>query len=119
MTSNAFHDKVAVVTGGSTGIGYAAAQKIAEGGGTVYITGRDRDRLSAAASRIRGNVTGVQADSGAVGDLDRLFAEGRQGSGRLDVLVANAAAIVAASLGEISRDIITATFDVNVTGTIM
>lgn len=119
MTSSAFTDKVAVVTGGSAGIGYATAQKIAEGGGAVYITGRDRDRLSAAASRIPGNVTGVQADSGSAGDLDRLFAEVRQRSGRLDVLVTNAAAIIAAPLGEITRDIITATFGVNVTGTIM
>ncbi|GHF39314.1 NAD(P)-dependent dehydrogenase (short-subunit alcohol dehydrogenase family) [Amycolatopsis bartoniae] len=117
--SNAFHDKVAVVTGGSAGIGFATAHEIAGAGGTVYITGRDRDRLSAAASRIPGDVVGVPADSSSAEDLGRLFTQVRQRSGRLDVLVTNAAAIGTAPLGEITREIVTTTFDVNVTGTIM
>jgi NAD(P)-dependent dehydrogenase (short-subunit alcohol dehydrogenase family) len=117
--SDTFQDKVAVVTGGSDGIGYATAQKIAGGGGTVYITGRDRDRLSAAASRIPGDVVGVPADSASIDDLDRLFAEVHRRSGRLDVLVTNAASIAAAPLGAITPEIIATTFGVNVTGTIM
>jgi NAD(P)-dependent dehydrogenase (short-subunit alcohol dehydrogenase family) len=117
--SNAFHHKVAVVTGGSAGIGFATARKIAAAGGTVYITGRDHERLAAAAARIPGRVIAVRADSSSATDLDRLYIQVQQGSGRLDALIANAAAIDTAPLGAITREMITATFDVNVTGTIM
>lgn len=117
--SNAFHNKVAVVTGGSAGIGHATARKIAEGGGTVYITGRDQDAATAAAADIPGDVIGVRADSRSTDDLGRLFAQVKRRSGRLDVLVVNAAAIATAPLGTITEDVIRTVFDVNITGTIM
>jgi NAD(P)-dependent dehydrogenase (short-subunit alcohol dehydrogenase family) len=117
--SNTFAGKIAVVTGGSAGIGQATARMIAAGGGVVYITGRDEDRMSAAAASIPGEVIGVRADSASADDLDRLFAQVRERSGRLDVLVANAAAIVPAPLGSITTEIIATVFGVNVAGTIM
>ncbi|MCC8337494.1 SDR family oxidoreductase [Streptomyces sp. R1] len=117
--SNAFHNKVAVVTGGSAGIGHVTARKIAEGGGTVYITGRDQDAVTAAAADIPGDVIGVRADSRSADELDRLFAQVERRSGRLDVLVVNAAAIATAPLGTITEDVIRTVFDVNITGTIM
>jgi NAD(P)-dependent dehydrogenase (short-subunit alcohol dehydrogenase family) len=119
LTSSIFQHKTAIVTGGSIGIGYASAQKIAEGGGTVYITGRDRDRVESAAESIPGNVIGVQADSTSAEDLDLLFASVRERSGKLDLLVTNAAFIAAAPLGTITRELITTTFDLNVMATIM
>lgn len=117
--NNVFQDKTAVVAGGSAGIGYATARKIAEGGGTVYLTGRDQERVSAAAASIPGDVVGIPADSTSTEDLDRLFAQVRERSGRLDVLVTNAAALTAAPLGSITQEIIASTFGLNVTGTIM
>ncbi|GAA2510384.1 SDR family NAD(P)-dependent oxidoreductase [Winogradskya humida] len=117
--SGTFSGKIAVVTGGSAGIGLATARMIAEGGGTVYITGRDADRVAAVAASIPGDVVGVPADSASAEDLDRLFARVRERSGRLDVLVANAAAIVPAPLGSITTEIITTVFGVNIAGTIM
>jgi NAD(P)-dependent dehydrogenase (short-subunit alcohol dehydrogenase family) len=117
--SNAFHNKIAVVAGGSAGIGHVTARKIAEGGGTVYITGRNQAALTAAAADIPGDVTGVRADSSSTDDLDRLFAQVEERSGRLDVLVVNAAAMATAPLGTITEDLIRSVFDVNITGTIM
>jgi NAD(P)-dependent dehydrogenase (short-subunit alcohol dehydrogenase family) len=117
--SDTFHGKIAVVTGGSAGIGHATARKIAARGGAVYITGRDGDRVKAAAADIPGDVVGVRADSASLDDLDRLFAQVQERSGRLDVLIANAAAIVPAPLGSITTEIIDTVFGVNVAGTIM
>lgn len=78
--SNAFHNKVAVVTGGSAGIGHATARKIAEGGGTVYITGRDQDAATAAAADIPGDVIGVRADSRSTDDITRAVSTARWSS---------------------------------------
>lgn len=115
----AFHDKTVVITGASAGIGLAAARKFAEGGATVYITGRNQDRLDAAVSDLPGDVVGVYADSASAEDLDRLFAEVQERSGRLDILIANAAAIIPAPLGTITQETISTIFGLNVTGTVM
>lgn len=114
-----FQDKTVVVTGGTAGIGLAAARTFAEGGATVYVTGRNQDRLASAVSDLPGDVVGVHADSASPDDLDRLYVEVENRSGHLDVLVANAAAIEAAPLGAITPDTISTVFGVNVTGTVM
>jgi NAD(P)-dependent dehydrogenase (short-subunit alcohol dehydrogenase family) len=82
--------KVALVTGGSSGIGLAAAQRFVAEGATVYITGRKQEALDAAVASIGGNITAVRANSGVVSDLDKLYATIRSKSGRLDILFANA-----------------------------
>ena len=82
--------KVAVITGGTAGIGLATAKRFVAEGAHVFITGRGQPALDAAAAEIGRNVTGVRGDASVVGDLERLYAAvGEHGRG-IDVLVANA-----------------------------
>ncbi|MCW2915806.1 MAG: oxidoreductase, partial [Actinomycetia bacterium] len=83
-------NKVALVTGGSTGIGLAIARRFAAEGATVYLTGRRKAELDAAVEAIGEQAVGVQSDVSKLDDLDRLFAMIEARSGRLDVVVANA-----------------------------
>jgi NAD(P)-dependent dehydrogenase (short-subunit alcohol dehydrogenase family) len=111
-------DKVVVITGGTSGIGLATAQRFVGEGAHVYITGRRRDLLDKAVAAIGRNVTGVQADSADPRDLDRLYAVLKDKHGRIDVIYANAGIGEFAALGEISEDHFDKTFDVNVRGTL-
>ena len=108
--------KVAVVTGGTTGIGFAAAKLFVEEGAYVYITGRRQKELDHAVKAIGDNVTGVQGDVSKVADLDRLYetvkAEGR----RIDVVFANAGLGEFAALGSITEEHFDKLFNVNVKG---
>lgn len=108
--------KVAVVTGGSLGIGLAAAKRLVFDGAYVFITGRRKSELDAAAAQIGRNVTAVQSDVSKLADLDRLFAVVREQKGRIDILFANAAVAVAARLGEITEEEFDRHFDINVKG---
>jgi len=80
--------KVAVVTGGSAGIGFAAAKRLVADGAYVFITGRRKGELDAAVEDIGRNVTGVQGDVSKLPDLDRLFATVKESKRRIDVLFA-------------------------------
>jgi NAD(P)-dependent dehydrogenase (short-subunit alcohol dehydrogenase family) len=100
--------KVALVTGGSSGIGLAAAKRFVAEGATAYITGRRQETLDTAAASIGGTVTAVRADSGVVTDLERLYATIRAKSGKLDVLFANARIAEFLPLQAIQRSITTA-----------
>src|SRR3954462_3546593 len=83
--------KIAVITGGSSGIGLATAQRFVDEGAYVFITGRRQSELDAAVEQIgKNNVTGVQGDVSNLEDLDRLYATVKQQKGRIDVLFANA-----------------------------
>ena len=82
--------KVALVTGGTSGIGLAAAKALAKEGAHVYITGRREQELAAAVQQIGGNATGVRGDVSNAGDLDRLYAQIKSEKQSLDVLFANA-----------------------------
>src|SRR3954469_1892837 len=82
--------KIALVTGGNSGIGLATAKRFVDEGAYVYITGRRQASLDAAVKEIGSNVTGVQGDVANLADLDKLFAQIKQEKGRLDVLFANA-----------------------------
>ena len=82
--------KIAVVTGGSSGIGLATAKQIVHEGAYVFITGRRRPELAAAVKEIGRNVTGVQGDVSNLEDLDRLFAQIKREKGKLDIVFANA-----------------------------
>lgn len=84
-------EKVTLVTGGSTGIGLAIARRFAAEGATVYLTGRRKTELDAAVEAVGERATGIQSDASNLDDLDRLFATIKERSGRLDVVVANAA----------------------------
>src|SRR5467141_2557247 len=108
--------KVAVVTGGSSGIGFATAKRLVADGAYVFITGRRKAELDAAAREIGRNVTAVQGDVSSFADLDRLFATVKELKGRIDILFANAGVAEAAPLGGISEELFDRTFGANVKG---
>jgi len=110
--------KIAVITGGNSGLGLATAERFVAEGAYVFITGRRQDQLDAAVQTIGGNVAGVQGDVSKLDDLDRLFATVRQKKGRLDILFANAGLGEFAPLGQITEEHFDKTFDVNVKGTV-
>src|SRR5215469_12340170 len=91
--------KIAVITGGNSGIGLATAQRFVAEGAYVFITGRRQNELDAAVRQIGENVTGVQGDVSNLTDLDRLFETVKQEKGRLDILFANAGGVEFAPLG--------------------
>jgi len=108
--------KVAVITGGSSGIGLAAAQQFASEGAHVFITGRRQAELDAAVKQIGKNATGVQGDVSNLQDLDRLFATIKQQEGHIDVLFANAGGGEFLPLGSITEEHFDKTFSINVKG---
>jgi NAD(P)-dependent dehydrogenase (short-subunit alcohol dehydrogenase family) len=110
--------KVAVVTGGNSGIGLASARRFAAEGASVYITGRRQDELDAAAAAIGGDVVAVRGDISRLGDLDALYDRVRAENGRIDILFANAGLGEFKPLGEITEEHFDRTFDVNVKGTL-
>jgi NAD(P)-dependent dehydrogenase (short-subunit alcohol dehydrogenase family) len=111
--------KVAVVTGGTSGIGLAIAQRYAAEGARVFVTGRRQEVLDAAVAQIDGDVTGVRADAASAADTDALYAVVREAAGRIDVVVANAGGGSFAPLGEITEQQYHDTFDSNVLGTVL
>jgi NAD(P)-dependent dehydrogenase (short-subunit alcohol dehydrogenase family) len=112
-------DKVAVVTGGTSGIGLAIARRFADEGARVFVTGRRQEALDAAVAELGGDVTGVRADASNAGDVEALFATVREAAGRVDVLVTNAGGGTFAPLGEITEQQYHDTFDSNVKGTLL
>ncbi|MDO0928862.1 SDR family oxidoreductase [Streptomyces sp. TG1A-8] len=108
--------KTAVVTGGTSGIGLAAARRFSEEGARVYVTGRRKEALDEAAALIGGAVTAVRADSADPADLDRLYAAAAERGHRVDVLFANAGGGEFATLEQVTEEHFDATFDTNVKG---
>ena len=108
--------KIALVTGGNSGIGLATAKQFVQEGAYVFITGRRKRELSAGIKEIGRNVTGVQGDMSKLADLDRLFAQIKQEKGRLDIVFANAGIAKYAPFGAITEELYDAIFDVNVKG---
>jgi len=111
-------NKVALVTGGSSGLGLAIAQKFGREGADVYITGRRKDALDAAKASITGQVTAIPADATVPGDLDEVIETIRQNSGHLDVIVANAGSIERVNFGDVTEEHFDRTFDLNARGTL-
>jgi NAD(P)-dependent dehydrogenase (short-subunit alcohol dehydrogenase family) len=111
--------KVAVVTGGSSGIGLATAERFVAEGAYVYITGRRQAELEAAVKKIGSNVKAVQADVSNSADLDRLYAQIKIEKGRLDTVFANAGVGTFLPLGAITEQQYHETFDINVKGVIL
>ena len=109
-------EKVALVTGGSTGIGLATAKRFVSEGAHVFITGRRQPELDAAVKSIGDNVTAVRSDAANLKDLDQLFAQIKKDKGRLDVLFANAGSGEFAPLGQITEAHYDKWFNLNVKG---
>ena len=108
--------KVAVITGGTTGIGFAAAKLFVEEGAFVFITGRRQKELDQAVKAIGSNVAGVQGDVANLADLDRLYKTVEAKGRRIDIVFANAGFGEFASLGSITEEYFDRLFNVNVKG---
>ncbi|HCE5838001.1 SDR family NAD(P)-dependent oxidoreductase [Pseudomonas aeruginosa] len=109
-------NKVALVTGGNSGIGLATAQRFALEGAEVVITGRRRDALEEAVGLIGKSAVGIRADASRLADLDALYQEVGERFGRLDVLVANAGIIRPAPGDQVDEQQFDEQFDINVKG---
>ncbi|MFI1354390.1 SDR family NAD(P)-dependent oxidoreductase [Streptomyces sp. NPDC020898] len=113
---NRLSNKVAVITGGSSGIGLATAQRFIEEGAVVYMTGRKQQELEAAAAKV--GAIAVQGDASNPADLDRLYDTVRGDGHRIDVLVANVGTAEVAKLEDVTDEHFDKTFDINVKGTL-
>ena len=116
IVSKRLEGKVAVVTGGTTGIGLATAKAFAREGASVVVTGRRQGELDAAVAEIGPNTLGVRADSASLTDIDRLMERVDAAHGRIDVLFVNAGGGSMVALGEITEAHFDDTFDRNVKG---
>src|SRR5271163_1819188 len=117
-TMGKLEGKVAVITGGSAGIGLAAANLFVEEGAYVFITGRRQKELDEAVKSIARNVTGIQGDVAKLADLDRLYEAVEATGRRIDVLFANAGFGEFLPLGKITEEHFDSLFNTNVKGTL-
>src|SRR5580693_1475843 len=108
--------KIALITGGNSGIGLATAKQFVDEGAYVFVTGRRAPELAAAVKEIGRNVTGVHGDVSNLSDLDRLFAQIEREKGTLDVVFANAGVAKYASFGTITEEFYDSIFNINVKG---
>ena len=113
---NTFSGKVALVTGGNSGIGLATAKRFVSEGAYVFITGRRQKELDTAVKEIGKNVTAVRGDVSNLADLDRLFAQIKKEKGKIDIVFANAGVAKYAPLGKITEELYDSIFDTNVKG---
>ncbi len=108
--------KIALITGGDSGIGLATAKEFVNEGAYVFLTARREPELAAAVKEIGRNVTGVHGDVSNLGDLDRLFAQIKQEKGKLDIVFANAGVAYLAPFGKITEEHYDSIFNINVKG---
>lgn len=113
-----FSQKVAVVTGGTSGIGLAIAQELVSQGAKVIITGRNAEKLSAAVETLGNDAEGVQAETSDLADLNRLYAHVKDRHGRLDLLVANGGAGEVVPFGSLTEAHFDRAFEGNVKGVV-
>jgi len=121
MKPNAKHagkleGKVALITGGNSGIGLATAKQFVNEGAYVFITGRREAELAAAKKQIGKNVTAIQGDVSNLDDLDRLFVQIKKEKDKIDIVFANAGVARYAPIGAITEDFFDSIFDINVKG---
>ena len=110
--------KIALITGGSSGLGLATARRFIREGAYVFITGRRQAELDAAVQELGTNVTAIRGDISTLAELDRLFALIKEQKGQLDILFANAGLGEFAPLGQITEAHFDKTFGINVKGTL-
>jgi len=113
---NALQGKVAVITGGNSGIGLATAKRFVEEGAYVFITGRRQAELDKAAAKIGRNVTAIQGDVSNLDDLDRLFNTVEKSKGKIDILFANAGVVEPTPTPAVTPEHYDKTFDINARG---
>jgi NAD(P)-dependent dehydrogenase (short-subunit alcohol dehydrogenase family) len=120
MSTNAgkLSGKIALITGGSSGLGLATAKRFIAEGAHVFITGRRQPELDAAAKEIGSNVTALRGDISDLSDLDRLFAAIKEQKGRLDILFANAGGGAFEALEKVTEKTFDKYFGINVKGTL-
>src|SRR3984885_11359401 len=118
MAMGKLQGKVAVITGGTEGIGLATAQLFVKEGAYVFITGRRQKELDDAVTAIGSNVTGVRGDVAKLADLDRLYEVVGKAKGRIDTILANAGVGEFAPFGKISEEHFDKLFNINVKGTL-
>lgn len=111
-------DKVAVITGGTSGMALATAKLFVEEGAYVFITGRDKERLDKAVKEVGKNVTGVRGDAAGLEDLDRLYGTVKKEKGKIDILFASAGRGDFAPIGDVTEKHFDEIFDLNVRGTL-
>jgi len=116
LTAERLDGKIAVITGGNSGIGLATAQRFVQEGAFVFITGRRQSELDKAVKQTGKNVIGVQGDVSNLADLDRLYETVKQHKGRIDILFANAGVADVAPLGSITESHFDKIFNINVKG---
>jgi NAD(P)-dependent dehydrogenase (short-subunit alcohol dehydrogenase family) len=116
MNNGKLTGKVALVTGGNSGIGLATAKRFVSEGAYVFITGRRQKELDTAVKEIGKNATAVQGDVANLADLDRLFAQIKKEKGKIDIVFANAGVAKYAPLGKITEELYHSIFDTNVKG---
>ena len=114
--SNSLNGKIALVTGGTTGIGLASAQELAKQGAQVYITGRRQAELDAAVATIGHSAIGIRADVSKLAELDKIYDAIGKNSGQLDILFANAGGGDMMALGDITEEHFDRIFGTNVRG---
>jgi len=118
MSTNKLAGKIALITGGSSGLGLATAKQFIAEGAYVFITGRRQPELDAAAKEIGSNVATIRGDIANLADLDRLFATIEEQKGRLDILFANAGGGAFEALGQVTEANFDKYFGINVKGTL-
>ena len=118
MNSKQLMGRVALVTGGTRGIGLSIAKRFVNEGARVFITGRKSEALNAAVAECGGDATGVQGDAASLDDLDRVYARIREDVGHLDIVVANAGSGAFLPLGAITEEHFDGIFALNVKGVV-
>ena len=113
---NTFQDKIVVITGGTTGIGFATAKRFVDQGATVVITGRTQETLDQAVAELGDNAVGIRGDVSDLASLDALFADVKQRFGRIDTLFANAGVAKFTPLADIDEAHFDQLFNINVKG---
>jgi NAD(P)-dependent dehydrogenase (short-subunit alcohol dehydrogenase family) len=119
MTEQTLSGRVALVTGGTTGIGFGAAKRLIEHGATVYVTGRRQDVLDGAVEKLGRGAYGVRADASSKSDMQRVADTIAASHGKLDILFANAGGGHATSLEQLSEEQIDSELSINVKGVLL
>jgi NAD(P)-dependent dehydrogenase (short-subunit alcohol dehydrogenase family) len=114
--TNKLNGKIAVITGGNSGLGLATAKQFVEEGAYVYITGRRQEELDKAVKSIGKNITAIQGDVTSQADLDRIYAQIKKEKGKIDILFANAGVAEFALLETVTEEHYAKIFDINVKG---